>query len=352
MKQSNFDTKKSSLIFLMAFLIAQIVLTFWQSILKFILKSFHYHNVDNFVSNPFLYMIFTLAQTLVFVGIFIFSLKQLNLKKEIKQKRFDWKLALIFIAFGIISIFSLAYFINYVSMTLNLLGQPSTSLPYQINDWFSYVFSIISLAILPAVGEELLFRATIFNGLKSKSKLFAVVMSSIMFTIFHFSLSQFYYPLLFGMLLGIAYATTENIFVPMIMHFLNNAINITLQFATNNSYSSPKIYMVIIGIVVYLAILFASLLILYKKENKSNEPNVANDTLNEQNTKENQTGTAPLTSHDQTKLSTSSTPQNNGGKITSQDKPKQNLPFYKTQLFGDYWPFGLMVILYLLLIFV
>ena len=342
MKENKFDAKKSSLIFLLAFLIVQVVLSFWQIILKTILTIFHYHDVDNFLSNPFLYMIFTLAQRLVFVGIFVFSLKNLNLKKEIKQKPLNWKLTLTFLVFGIITMFALSYFINFVTMALNLLHKPSTSIPYEINNWSSYLFSIVSLALLPAIGEELLFRATIFNGLKSKGKLYAVIMSSVMFMIFHFNLSQLYYPLLFGMLLGIAYALTDSIIVPISMHFLNNALNITLQFASNGSASSTKLYQVIIGVVIYLLILYVSLFIMDKKEtqeqialvkqNNNQKLPSSKETLNE------------LPSNNQ---STTLTSINSVNKNTSSDTP-----FYKTDNFLTYLPFSLMVVIYIFLIFV
>ncbi len=372
MKDNNFDAQKSSLVFLCSFLIAQFVLSFWQIILKSILTAFHYHNVDNFLSNPFLYMIFTLAQTLVFVGIFVFSIKQLNLKKEIKQKPLNWKTYFAFVVMGIISIFALSYFINYFTVVLNLFGEPSTSLPYAIDSWSSYLFSIISLAILPAIGEELLFRATLFNGLKSKGKLYAVVMSSVMFMIFHFNLSQLYYPLFFGMLLGIAYATTDNIIVPITMHFLNNALNITLQFFSKSGYSSTKLYQVIIGVVIYLVVLFISLLVMSnsedkgnhqlkktkssslvaEKENKSTNKSIGN--INFENIDmsvdiddTNKSVKHSKSNNDNTNSATADiNQQENNTNITN-----NNLPFYKTEKFLTYLPIGIMIFFYIITIF-
>lgn len=267
MNKNRFDAQKSSLVFLLAFLFAQIGLSIWQTILKSILKACHYSNVEHYTSNAWLYMLFALAQLLIFVGIFAICYKKFNLKAEIKQEKLNPKWFVIFMLFGVVAMFALSPFINLFSTFLNLLGKPSSGLSYSLDNWQNYLLSLISLAVFPAIGEELLFRGAIFNGLKSKGKLFAVVMSSVMFSIFHFNLSQLYYPLLFGMLLGLAYAYTDNLWVPIGMHFLNNALNLTIQFAFKTSSSSISIVAIIIGAVIYLGILFFCLYLASKKDN-------------------------------------------------------------------------------------
>lgn len=271
MKNRTFDAKKASLVFLLAFLIAQIVLSVWQTILKYILALFDYHDASNYTQNPFLYLVFAIGQLAVFVAIFVICYKRYNLKDSMKQEKLSAKWLTIFVCLGVVTMFALSYFVNYFTTVLNLLGRPSSSLPYAIDNWSSYLCSLVSLAIFPAIGEELLFRATIFNGLKSKGKLYAIVMSSVMFAIFHFSLDQLYYPLLFGMLLGIAYAYTDNIIIPMSMHFVNNALNITLQFISSTQTSQNSILFTVIGIIIYLGILSYGLYLVHKKE----ETNVA-----------------------------------------------------------------------------
>lgn len=306
MSDKKFDAKKSALVFLLAFLLAQIVMAIWQLVLLSILKVCGYHNVDNFLSNPYLYCVYSLGQFAVFVSIFVICYKKYGLKDEIKQEKLNIKWLLVFLALGVVTMFALSNFVNYFTTALNLMGQPSNVLQYSIDSWPSYLISLISLAVLPAVGEELLFRATIFNGLKQKGKLFAIVLSSVMFAIFHFSLSQLYYPLLFGMLLGLAYAYTDNLWVPISMHFLNNALNLTLQFVSNShTISTPKLWIVIIGVVVYLLILFFSLLLLNKKE--------------------------------------ADTPE----KV--KDNKKEN--FFDSDTFKISWPIAVMVVLYILLVF-
>ncbi len=305
MDSKKFDAKKSALVFLLAFLVAQIVMSIWQIVLLSILKACNYHNANNFLSNPYLYCVYSLGQFAVFVSIFIICYKKFGLKDEIKQEKLDIKWLLTFLALGVVTMFALSNFVNYFTTALNLLGQPSNVLQYSIDSWPSYLCSIVSLAVLPAVGEELLFRGTIFNGLKQKGKLYAVVMSSVMFAIFHFSLSQLYYPLLFGMLLGLAYAYTDNIYVPIGMHFLNNALNLTLQFVSSSgTISTPKLWTVIVGVVIYLLILFFCLLKVNEKE----------------------PDTAPQTQ-------------------------KKKDKFFKSDNFKIAWPIAIMVVLYILLVF-
>lgn len=320
MKKKEFGRKESSLVFLLAFLFAQIALTVWRLVLSFVLSLFKYRNVDNFFNKPYGYCIFSIMQLAVFVGIFIYFYKSTNLKEHISNTKINIKWLLVFILFGIVTMFGLSYFINHFSLVLNLLGKPSSTLPYDLNNWNSYIFSIISLAIFPAVGEELLFRGTILNGLKSKGKLYAIIMSSLMFSIFHFNLSQLFYPILFGMILGITYVLTNNLIVPICIHFVNNALNLTLQFALRNNQVSgiSPLYLAIIGAIIYLGILIYLVYLLYKKEKQ------------------------------EILSATSQEIANNHTTIDEIDKSKET-SFFQSEKFKFYCPLIFMLILYIIL---
>ena len=94
----------------------------------------------------------------------------------------------------------------------------------------NYLISILSLAILPAIFEELLFRGLILKGLKRYSKTFSIWLSTIAFCLFHMSFRQTLYPILFGLALGLVMYKENNIVYCMILHFVNNFTTLTLSY--------------------------------------------------------------------------------------------------------------------------
>ena len=102
---------------------------------------------------------------------------------------------------------------------------PSGDLPLKLNTLSNTLISIVLWALLPAICEELLFRGIIFKGLTQKFKpLSAILLGGTMFMLMHGSLQQTVYQLVLGVVLCIVYYYTQNIFYPMLLHFLNNAI--------------------------------------------------------------------------------------------------------------------------------
>lgn len=88
---------------------------------------------------------------------------------------------------------------------------------------FDVLYLIVAFAVLPAVTEELLFRGIVIGEYQNKGVVIAVVISSMMFAMSHFS--WVYFPVYFvsGLILGSAAFTTRSIIATMIIHTANNA---------------------------------------------------------------------------------------------------------------------------------
>lgn len=88
------------------------------------------------------------------------------------------------------------------------------------------IVNLLLIGILPAVSEELLFRGTIQNELVKHlpNPHVAIWVTAIIFSAFHFQFDGFLPRMCLGALLGYSYYYSRNIFVPMLMHFTNNAI--------------------------------------------------------------------------------------------------------------------------------
>ncbi|WP_235296889.1 CPBP family intramembrane glutamic endopeptidase [Portibacter marinus] len=103
-----------------------------------------------------------------------------------------------------------------------------------------FVFNIILIALIPAIGEELLFRGLIMDFLERsiKNAHWAVWISAAAFSLFHLQFQGFLPRLLLGALLGYSFLFTRSLWVPILLHFLNNAAPIASLYFINEDLAS------------------------------------------------------------------------------------------------------------------
>lgn len=95
------------------------------------------------------------------------------------------------------------------------------------------IISLVLVGVLPALGEELIFRGIIQNklieGLSNPHT--AIMIASILFGLTHMQLERVI-PLSFlGLLLGYSYYYSRSIYVPIILHFANNSIQVVSLYS-------------------------------------------------------------------------------------------------------------------------
>jgi len=112
---------------------------------------------------------------------------------------------------------------NYSELTNLFLDTRS------IADFFA---NLAMMAILPAIGEELMFRG-IFQRLFSdwtRNVHWGIIITSLLFSFFHFEFYGFLPRFLLGMLFGYLFVWTASIWIPMLAHFINNGIIVGYYF--------------------------------------------------------------------------------------------------------------------------
>lgn len=106
----------------------------------------------------------------------------------------------------------------------------------QIQTLPKYLFSMILVAIFPAIFEEVLFRGGLQNLLTrwTKSPWTAIIVTSILFSAIHLSFYGFFVRLLLGIVLGLIFYYSGNIWMPILLHFLFNGLQVTALYITSN----------------------------------------------------------------------------------------------------------------------
>jgi uncharacterized protein len=86
------------------------------------------------------------------------------------------------------------------------------------------MINMLMIAVLPALGEELLFRGVLLRLFRewSGSAHLAVIITAFLFSTLHLQFFGFLPRFLLGLLLGYAFVWSKTIWVPVLLHFFNN----------------------------------------------------------------------------------------------------------------------------------
>ena len=90
----------------------------------------------------------------------------------------------------------------------------------------SQVEIILSLIVIPAFCEELFFRGIVFSEYRKYGTANAIIMSTLCFSMLHFSIENMFIYLFTGLLLGFVTAITRSIIPSIALHLLSNTLSI------------------------------------------------------------------------------------------------------------------------------
>jgi membrane protease YdiL (CAAX protease family) len=102
----------------------------------------------------------------------------------------------------------------------------------QMKSLVDLFFALVTVAFIPSIVEELFFRASLQKILMDwfGKPYWAIVVTAIVFSAIHFSYYGFLSRMSLGIVLGCIYYFTKTIWMPMLMHFINNAIGVTTLY--------------------------------------------------------------------------------------------------------------------------
>ncbi len=180
---------------------------------------------------------------------------------------------------ALVCVFGCQYFIGGIDHILQSWGYKISSMPIPLENFGWYVLALIIVALLPAIFEELIFRGIILNGLrKCLGDISAIFLSAALFALMHGSLEQLIYPFMLGIILGWVARRMNSTFASMIVHFLNNAIVITIQYisvATGKSmalsYNAWQWVLAVALLIVAAVIIYLIEKFYFKHKNKNEE---------------------------------------------------------------------------------
>ncbi len=137
-------------------------------------------------------------------------------------------------------------------------------LKYQsLNFWLSEtntVFLVLALAVTAPLIEEIIFRGMIFYELRQIIPVIpTVIIQGLLFGMYHFNIIQFIYASFLGIMFGLVYSWTQNLWIPVILHFSNNIMAvIAAKQPGTESLDGPdiRIFLISLAVTVLLCLFF------------------------------------------------------------------------------------------------
>ena len=147
-----------------------------------------------------------------------------------------------------------------------------------VNDVYRYGLgiSLFVMAVLPAIGEELLIRGIVYQSYRKKSPVLAWILSAVIFGLMHMNFNQMPYAIFLGLLMVLMIEASDSILTSVCMHFFVNGISTLSGFysqqilgetmdselTAESLVGSGEVMRITLSIMIVLAIIMIPLILL------------------------------------------------------------------------------------------
>ncbi len=167
-----------------------------------------------------------------FAAMFTAGVKKVEFIEATKlNKKISPAMAALAIALSLVCLFGYTNLTNVFVVSLENLGYTPRVSNVAIPNFGVYLIYVVLLCVCPAIFEETCFRGCILSSLKNYNKHAAVVLSALVFMLMHGGPDQTIHQFIVGIICGYAFVYSSSLWVPIIVHFVNNFVAITVLFA-------------------------------------------------------------------------------------------------------------------------
>ena len=159
-----------------------------------------------------------------------------------------------------------------------LAAEKTTGLLFLDKSMAGLILNLLIIAVVAGLGEELFFRGCLQQIIQKivKNQHFAVWIAAIVFSAMHFQFYGFIPRVLLGAVLGYMFVWSGTIWVPVVVHTVNNVIGVVLAFVYYGTpqYEDLSVYSLEKNMwITILSLIFTVILIIfmYKKRYKTPE---------------------------------------------------------------------------------
>lgn len=177
------------------------------------------------------YWLSPLAILLVTVAYFSITGKKFEIVAKKQNCHAKYYIVAILLQIGL---FSLSELNGYFLAWLEKFGYQPQPIELPSMDGFGFVLVLFSIAVLPAVFEEIFFRGILLDGCKVFGNAGAVLLCGALFAVYHQNPAQTVYQFFCGAAFALMALRAGSILPTVFSHFVNNAVILILtKFGVN-----------------------------------------------------------------------------------------------------------------------
>lgn len=169
--------------------------------------------------------VFGVAAWLVAVSGNVDIVKATGMNKKITGKMVLYGFLISFASLCFFAMLTLTY-----SDLLYILGYRNEYNVPAIDTFWKYILVVITSCAAPAFFEDLLFRGVMVSGMNKLKDTTILVFSALIFMLMHANADQTIHQFVMGIVLGLLFLKTKNLWLGVIVHFFNNFISVTMSF--------------------------------------------------------------------------------------------------------------------------
>ncbi len=190
--------------------------------------------------------------------IFIKKRENLKLLDAVCIRKFNPLYLLLAVLLSVSMFFGLGFVNNSVGSFLKNVGLNSGGIALTMNTPLELAVYLIVFGLLPAFFEEIFFRGVIGKSLERTSLITSALVGGLFFALYHHSLVQFFYQLVYGMGLTLIARLAGSVIPCMVSHLINNAgIVLLTYFKLQINFYNPLIIAGgILGLALFALVVF------------------------------------------------------------------------------------------------
>jgi membrane protease YdiL (CAAX protease family) len=204
------------------FFIFTVIFLAYQFVIGFIMGTAIYDKI---------YIIVLINEFIILASVLVYCfIKRINIWETFRFNRIKVLPAVFIVLTVIPASYAASMFNNIVIYLLQSIGNipnPGIPTPQNIPE---LLLGILIIAVAPGICEEMMHRGLLLRAYEKRGTYKAVVIVSILFGLFHFDVTNFFGPVLLGLLIGYYVVRTNSILAGMLAHFLNNAFAELVQY--------------------------------------------------------------------------------------------------------------------------
>ena len=167
----------------------------------------------------------------------------LNFRNHINMKNLLLVLAIMFLIPPFISLlleWNMQIPVPDFLIFLNNDSEPIVRAFLRMNSFFDLAYNLFIIAIIPAIGEELFFRGYLQKQLSNLFNIhLSILLTAFLFSAVHLHFHGLLPRFVLGILLGYLLYWSKNLWIPIIAHFVNNALAVILSYKAIKIESGP-----------------------------------------------------------------------------------------------------------------